>query len=317
MSMKVVAAVGCLAALSTTSVEAQQQFPIRPVRMVTSEAGGGSDFIARIVGQGLTGALGQQVIVDNRGMIGAEITARAAADGYTIMLYGSPLWLSPLMRDKVPYDPVKDFTPITTLVTTPNILVVHPSVPVKNAEELVALARSKPGELNYGAGSAGSTQHLAAELFKALAKVNIVRIPYKGSGPALTGVIGGQVQVMFPSAGSAQPHIKSGRLKALAVSSAQPSALAPGLPPLATAGVPGYESSSPFGLFAPANLPAPLLAQLNQATVKMLNTQDVKDRLFASGVEVVAGTPAQLGALVKNEMTKWGKLIRESGLKEE
>ena len=310
-------AAAALLLASLAAVAQAQPYPIRPVRMVTSEAGGGSDFIARVVGQGLSGALGQQVIVDNRGMIGAEITARAAPDGYTIMLYGSPLWLSPVMRDKVPYDPEKDFAPLTILVTTPNILVVHPSVPVKNAEELIALARSKPGDLNYGAGSAGSTQHLAAELFKAMARVNIVRIPFKGSGPALNGVIAGQVQVMFPSAGSAGPHIRSGRLKALAVSSAQPSALAPGLPPLATSGVPGYESSSPFGLFAPAGTPAALVNQLSQATVRMLNTPDTRERLFNSGVEVVASTPAQLGALVRSEMAKWGKLVREAGLREE
>lgn len=291
-------------------------YPSRPIRMVTSEPGGGSDFVARLIAQGLSGTMSQRVVVDNRGIIAAEIAARAAPDGYTVLLYGSPLWLSPFMRRNLPFDPVKDFSPITLAVSTPNILVVHPSVPATSVRELIAYAKARAGELNYSSASTGSTQHLAAELFKTMAGVDIARVPYKGSGPALTAVLGGQVQLMFPSAGSAAQHVKSGRLRALAVTSARPSDLVPGLPTLA-ASLPGYESASPFGIFAPAKTPAMLIERLNREIVRVLESADVKERFFNSGVETVGSSPAQLAAAVKSEMAKWGKLIRDAGIHEE
>ncbi len=294
-----------------------QPYPNKPLRLATSEPGGGSDFAARLIAQGLTGVIGQRVVVDNRGFIAGDIVARAAADGYTLILYGSPLWLAPFLRKNVPFDPVKDFAPVSLVVNTPNVLVVHPAAGVKSVSELIAIARARPGELNYSSASTGSTQHLGAELFKSMANVNIVRVPYKGSGPALTAVIGGQVQMMIPSAGSESAHVKSGRLRALAVTSAQPSALAPGLPTMAAAGLPGYESSSPFGIFAPAGTPVGIVRQLSTALSKVAGTPDIRDKFFNSGVETVGSTPEQLAATIKIEMAKWGKLIREVGIREE
>jgi len=291
-----------------------QGYPNRPIRIVTSQPGGGSDFIARVIAQSLSESLGQRVVVDNRGIIAAEIALQATPDGYTLLLYGSPLWISPLVRN-VPWDPTKDFAPITWTVDTPNLLVVNPSVPVRSVQDLIALARTKPGVLNYGSSSTGSTQHLAAELFKVMARVSIVRIPYKGSGPALNAVIAGHVQVMFPSAGSAAPHVRSGRLSALAVTTARPSALAPGLPTVAASGLPGYESSSPFGIFAPARTPTAIVNRLNQEIVNVLHRTELKERLFTAGVEVVASSPKELADMVKSEMTKWGLVIKEAHIR--
>jgi tripartite-type tricarboxylate transporter receptor subunit TctC len=285
--------------------------------MLTSEAGGGSDFVARLVAQGMGAHLGQRVVVDNRGMISAEIAKHAAPDGYTLILYGSPLWLSPFLREKLPYDPVRDYAPVSLVVSTPNVVVVHPGVAAQTISELVALAKTKPGTLNYSSASTGSTQHLAAELFKSMAGVNIVRIPYKGSGPALNAVIAGQVQLMFPSAGSATQHVKAGRLRALAVTTAQPSALVPGLPTVAESGLPGYESVSPFGIFAPSKTPDAIIVRLNRDIVRGLSDSEIKTRFNGAGVETVGSTPAELGAMVKSEMAKWGKLIREAGIREE
>jgi tripartite-type tricarboxylate transporter receptor subunit TctC len=285
--------------------------------MLTSEAGGGSDFVARLLAQGMTTHLGQRVVVDNRGIIAAEIAAAAQADGYTILLYGSPLWLSPFLRERLPYDPVRDYAPVSVVVSTPNIVVVHPAVAAQNISELVALAKAKPGSLNYSSASTGSTQHLAAELFKRMSGTDIVRIPYKGSGPALNAVIAGQVQLMFPSAGSAMPHVRSNRLRALAVTTAQPSALVPGLPTVASSGLPGYESVSPFGVFAPLKTPPAVIARLHRDIVLALNDSDIKARFAGGGVETVGSPPAALAALLKSEMAKWGKLIREAGIREE
>lgn len=296
---------------------AAQSYPDKPIRMLTSEAGGGSDFVARLVAQGLGVQLGRRVVVDNRGMVSAEIAANAQADGYTLLLYGSPLWLSPFLRAHLPYDPLRDYAPISLVVSTPNVVVVHPSVAAQTIGELVALAKAKPGALNYSSASTGSTQHLAAELFKRMAGVDIVRIPYKGSGPALNAVIAGQVQLMFPSAGSVMQHVKAGRLRALAVTTAQPSALVPGLPTVAESGLPGYESVSPFGVFAPAKTPAAIIALLNRDIVRGLNDADIKSRFSNAGVETVGSTPAELAAMLKSEMAKWGKLIRDANIREE
>ena len=309
----------CVIALLLCAANAAlaQSYPDKPIRMLTSEAGGGSDFVARLVAQGTSMHLGQRVIVDNRGMVSAEIAKHAQADGYTLILYGSPLWLSPFLRDKLPYDPVRDYAPVSLVVSTPNVVTVHPAVPAQTIAELVALAKAKPGALNYSSASTGSTQHLAAELFKSMAGVNIVRIPYKGSGPALNAVIAGQVQLMFPSAGSATQHVKAGRLRALAVTTAQPSTLVPGLPTVAESGLPGYESVSPFGVFAPANTPAAVIARLNRDIVRGLDDSEIKARFFNAGVETVGSKPAVLAAMLQSEMSKWGKLIREANIREE
>lgn len=294
-----------------------QTYPSKPIYIVTGTAGGASDFVARLVAQGLTGSLGQQVVVENQGsasgIMAAQTVARAPRDGYTLLAYGSPIWIIPLLQDNVPYDPVRDFAPVTLTVSSPNILAVHPSLPVKSVKELIALARARPGDLNYGAGASGGSPHLSAELFKTMASVNMVHIAYRGVGPALTALISGEVQIMFPSAGAAAPHLKSGRLRALAVTTARPSALFPGLPTVAASGLPGYESVSVFGMFAPARTPAALINRLNQEIARALNRKDVKERLFNSGIETVGSSPEEFAATIKSDMAKWGKLIKEVG----
>ena len=296
-----------------------QSYPNKPVRMVVSGIAGSSNFAARLIAQGLTGAFGQQVIVDGRegGVVVPEIVAKAAPDGYTLLLNGSAMWLLPFMRSNVAYDPVKDFSPITLAISTPNILVVHPSVPIKSVKDLIALAKARPGELNCATGNAGTSNHLAAELFKAMAGVNIMRIPYKGIAPALNDLISGQVQLMFGAAAAVTQHIKSGRLRAVAVTSAQPSALAPGLPTVAASGVPGYASVAIFGVLAPAKTPAAIIKRLHQDITRVLDTPEVRTRFFNSGSEVVASTPDEFAAAIKSEMSGLGKLITDAGIRDE
>ena len=294
-----------------------QNFPNKPVRIVTSEPGGGADFVARVIAQGISGPLGQQVIVDNRAavVVPGDIVAKSPADGYTLLVFGGTFWLAPFLRDGVPYDPVRDFAPITLAVSSPNLIVAHPSLTVSSVKELIALSKAKPGELNY-AGVTGASSHLAAELFKAMAGVDLVRIPYKGTGPALNALIGGEVQLMFPSAGAAAPHLKSGRLKALATASRMPSALAPGLPTVA-ATLPGYESASVIGVFAPAGTAATIIARLNREIAQFLRLAETKQRFLAAGTETVGSSPEELAATVKSEMTRLGKVIRDAGIRAE
>jgi len=310
----------CLLALTTAAPFAcglsAQNFPYKPIRIVTSEAGGGNDLASRLIGQGISGALGQPVITDNRGIAGYDLVAKAAADGYTLLLHGAPFWLAPLLQ-KMPYDPVRDFSPITLAIRQPNMVVVHPALPANSIKELIALAKARPNELNYAAASLGSSSHLAAELFKSMAGVSITRVGYKSGGAAANALIGGEVQLLFVSAASAAPFVKSGRVKALAVASAEPSALAPGLPTVAAAGLPGFESVSMAGVFAPAQTPAAIVDRLHREIVQALNRADVKERLFNTGVEVVASSPAQLAATVKSEMSRFGKVIRDAGIRVE
>jgi len=293
-----------------------QDFPNRPIRIVTAEAGGGLDLASRVLAQGLTRNLGQQVIVENRptGIVVGEIVAKATPNGHTLLVTGSSFWLAPFLHDKLPWDPVKDFLPVTLAANTPNLVVVHPAVAAKSISELIALAKAKPGELNYASGSIGSTPHLAPELFKRMASVDIVRVPYKGSGPALIDLIAGQVQVMFPTATGGLPHVKAGRLRALAVTSARPSALVPGLPTVAEA-LPGYESGVMYGVFVPARTPDAIVRRLNQESVRFLNTPEARERYFSAGVEVVGSSPEQLAAAVKSEMARMGKIIRDAGIR--
>ena len=297
-----------------------QPFPAKPIRIVTSEPGGGNDFGARILSVALTEQLGQQILIENRGAAGgaiaAETVAKAAPDGYTLLYYGSNIWLLPYLRKNVPYDPVRDFAPITLTVRAPNILVVHPSLPVKTVGELLTLAKARPSELNYGSGASGSSTQMATELFRYMAGIQLAHIPYKGNGPALNALIAGEVQVAFASPGSVSQHIKSGRLRALGISSAQPSPLLPGLPTVAASGVPGFEAVSMVGVFAGAKTPPVLIARLHQEFVRALARTDVKQKFFNAGVETVGSTPEEFGALVKSEMTRMGKVIRDAGLAE-
>jgi tripartite-type tricarboxylate transporter receptor subunit TctC len=294
-----------------------QSYPYRPVRLITSGLGGSSDFVARLIAQGLTGSLGEQVIVDNRpgGVIPGEILARAQNDGYTLLFSGSTLWLLPFLRDAVPYDPVKDFSPITCAVTSTGIVGVHPSLPVKSVKELIALAKARPGELNFATAGSGGSSHLAGELFRVIAGVDIVAINYKGPAAAMTDLIAGRLQLTFGSAATTLTHVNAGRVRALAVINAQPSALFPGLPTVAAAGLPNYQFDAPLGVFAPARIPPALVKRLNQEIVSVLNRKDVKERLANTGLEVVGGSPEHFGEVIKSEMSTLGKIIKDANIR--
>jgi tripartite-type tricarboxylate transporter receptor subunit TctC len=293
-----------------------QSYPDKPIRIYAPQAGTSVDFVLRLVAETVTASLGQRMIVENRGIIGVEIVAKAPPDGYSLINYTNPLWLMPLLRDNVSWDPVKDFSPISLTVSTPTVLVVHPSLPVKSVKELIALAKARPGELNYGSTSTGNANHIAAELFKSMAGVNIVRVPYKGGAQAVNDLVAGQVHLMFNSAGVAMPYVRSGRLRALAVATAEPSALTTGLPTVAAAGLPGYESTASTGLFAPARTPAAIINRLNREFVRTLQRAEVKERLFNAAIEVVASSPEQLAATIKSEMATIGKVVKDAGLRE-
>jgi tripartite-type tricarboxylate transporter receptor subunit TctC len=309
-------------ALSTAAQAASTDaggFPTKPIRIVTAEAGGGSDFVSRIISQGLSERLGKPVIVDNRGggVVAGEIVSRAPADGYTLIYYGSTLWLLPLIRKDVPYNTGKDFVPVIQGVSTPAVFVVHPSVPAKSVRDVIALAKAAPGKLNYASAAVGTATHVSAELFKYLAGVNIVRVPYKGTGTALNDLLGGQVQMMFAVAASVAIHVKSGKLRGLAVTTARPSPAFPDLPTVAASGVPGYESVQFSGLFAPARTPKPIVDRLNREIRDVLMKPENKERFANSGVDVVAGTPEQFGTNIRREVERVGKVFRSAGIKEE
>jgi tripartite-type tricarboxylate transporter receptor subunit TctC len=296
-----------------------QDYPGKPIRLISPGPGGGADFVARFLAQGLSSALGQQVVVDNRpaGVIPGQVVSKAPPDGYTIMVNGNSFWIAPLMRDGIPYDPVKDFAPITSVVGLPNILVLHPSVPAKSVKELIALARAKPGMLNYGSASAGGSVHLAAELFKHMAGVNIVRISYKSSGASVISLVSGEVHLMFANAPPVVPHVKAGKLRALAVTTLQPSVLFPEVPTIAASGLPGFEVASIYALFAPAKTPAAIVARLNLEAVRFLARTDVKEKFLATGAETTGGTPEDLAAVMQSEIARMGKVIKAAGIREE
>lgn len=291
-------------------------WPSRPVRVVTAAVGGGNDFAARIIAQGLTGSLGQQVIVDNRGgsHIPQMMVAKATPDGYTILAQNNTVWVAPLL-EKVAYDHLTELVPITLTGRAPNVLVAHPSLPVSSVKELIAAAKAAPGEINYASGVVGSSNFIAAEVFKAMAGVNLVRIGYKGTGPALNDVISGQVKLIFATTTSASGHVKSGRLKALAITSAEPSALMPGVPTVAASGVPGYKSEAIYAVWAPARTPQPILKRLHQEIVSVLTTPQNRERFVFSGAEVVASTPEVLAAEIKAETTRLDKVFKSAGIR--
>jgi tripartite-type tricarboxylate transporter receptor subunit TctC len=291
-----------------------QNYPTKPIRIVTAPAGGGNDLPARLIARALSETLGQQLIVDNRPtVLLADIVAKAAPDGYTLLVTGSSHWIAPLL-EKTSYDPVKDFAPITLVDRSPSILVVHPSMPLHSVGQLIALAKARPGELNFSVGGPGTSNFLGAVMFNLMAGVNIARIPYKGSAPALAAVIGGEVHAMFASAGGATPHVRSGRLRALAVASAQPSALAPGLPTLAAAGLPDFVSEALHALFAPAGTPPAVVARLNQEVARYLQSAEAKDIFLKAGVETAPGSPGELTALMKLETARTDKVLKAAGI---
>ncbi len=304
-----------LAAVAMTTSAVAQNYPTRPIRIVTGGTGGGNDIASRLVAQGLTASWGQQVIVDNRpsGVIPGQIVAKSAPDGYTLVVYGSSFWIAPFLQP-TPYEPLKDFAAISLAVSSPNILVINPNVPAHTVRELIAVAKAKPGQLNYGSSGTGASNHLAGELFNVMAGVNIIRVNYKSPGAALNDVIGGQVQIMFASAAAALPQMKSGRIRALAVTSLKPSQLAPELPTVTDSGLPGYEAVSPYGFYAPAKTPAAVISKLNQEIVRVVNQPEIKEKFLIAGIEVVGSSPSQLIAVMQSDMTKMGKLIKDANI---
>jgi len=279
--------------------------------------GGGTDILARALAPRMSESLGGSVIVENRsgagGLVGIEAVARAAPDGYTLLLVSGSLTIIPSLFPNVRYDPVKDFTPVTLATRQPYIAVVHPSLPAKNIRELIALARARPGQVTYASAGSGGAGHLGMELLKTMVKVNIVHIPYKGSGPALIDVLGGHVSLMFASAPSAMPHIKTGRLRALAMTGSQQSAAVPGVPTIAESGLPGFETYGWYGVLAPAGTAPPVIARVHGAIIKAMAAPEVMERIVADGSEAVAGTPEQFADYIKRDIPKWAKVIKESG----
>jgi len=313
-------AIALAAALYAGAGAHAQTYPNKPIRMLAPEPGGGNEVAGRIIARALTESMGQQIVIENRGaasgVIAGELLARAPADGYTILYYGSTIWLLPFMRAKVPFDPIKDFAPVCFATTNPFFVFMHPSVPAKNLRELIALAKAKPGQLNYGSAGSGAATHLVAEMFKMAAGVDITRIAYKGSGAAGSGLLAGEVQLMFVSASVGLPFVKTGRLKALAVASAQPSPLAPDVPTAAAAGLPNFEAASTAGMFAPAKTPRAIVQRLNREIVQALARPEVKEAFERAAIEAVGSTPEQFGEFIKADMAKWGKVIKAAGIHE-
>lgn len=317
--------IGCIVVLTVGSmgVAHAQSYPNKPIRLVVPFiAGGAADLLAREVGQKLAESWGQPVVIENKpgagGVIGAEIVAKAAPDGYTLVL-GTVVThaIDVSMVSKLPYDPIKDFSPITLVGSIANVLVVNPSVPANSVKELIALAKSKPGQLNFASSGSGLSQHLAGELFKTMAGVDIVHIPYKGSIPAITAVVNGESSLILNVLPTTIPQIKAGKVRPLAVTSAKRSAILPDLPTVSEAGLPGFDVVSWFGILAPAGTPKEIVAKLNKEIVKILQMPDVRDRLFKQGAEPLSCTPEQFDAHIKQEIVKWGEVVKKSGAKME
>ena len=308
------------AALISTSVSALD-YPSRPIRYIVPFAPGGpTDIMSRAFAEKIGAAWGQQVVVDNRGgaggTIGAEVVARSAPDGYTVMIgHVGTHAINVSLYQKVGYDPVKDFQPISLLATLPFVLVVNAGFAPRNVKELLVLARAKPGSINFASAGSGGPTHLAGEMFKSAAAIDIVHIPYKGNAAALTDLAGGQVQMMFSNMLTAMPHVRTGRLRALAVSTAKRSPQAPDLPTVAESGVPGFDVTPWYGVLAPAGLPAPLVAKWNREIVRIVPLPDMKEKFVAQGIDLASSTPAEFGALIKSEIPKWRKVVKDTGAK--
>jgi len=313
------------AAIGSASAQtsATGAYPLRAIRMIVPfPPGGPNDILGRVLAQRLSESLGQQVVVDNRGgaggIIGTDLAAKAAPDGYTILLAGTAaLSINPSLRAKLPYDPVRDFAPISLIATAPSVLLIHPSLPVKNVKELIALAKARPGQLNYASAGIGTPPHLAGEMFKNMAKVNMVHVPYKGGGPALTDLVAGHVQLYFSGISSALSLIREGKLKAIAVTSSGRTAVMPDMPTIAESGLPGYEVGNWYAVLAPAATAKDIVGKLNVAIVKALKAPDVSKRVQDLGADPVGSTPEQMSAYMHNEIAKWAKVIRSAGIKPE
>lgn len=325
---KVTIAASLLASIGITITHAlaagapAADYPQRPIRLIVPFAPGGSnDIMARIVGQKFHESMGQQVVVDNRpgasGIIGTTLAAQAPPDGYTVLMMSLTLAVNPSLRRKLPYDTAKDLIPVALVASAPLMLVVNPSIPAKSVKELIAHGKANPGKLNFGSGGPGTTPHLAGEMFKTMAGLQMTHVPYKGGGPALTDLVAGQIQLMLENIPSTLPFVKSGRLRGLAVSGLQRSALIPDLPTLDEAGLKGYEIVGWNGLFVPAGTPKAIVARIHQETVKLLAQPDVKQRLATLGAEAVGSSPAEFARFVKAEIAKWARVVKAAGLKPE
>ena len=295
-------------------------YPSRPIRvLVPYPPGGGADIIARSVSVKLAVHLKQQIVVDNRaggaGSVAHELAARATPDGYTLMVAISALVTNPAVNPHTTYNPVRDFTPLMLIARSPYRVVIFPGLPANTMQEWVALAKAKPGAMSYGSAGSGTAIHLAAELFRMQAGISMVHVPYKGTGPAITDLIAGQIQMMFAGTLSAAPHVKSGRIRALAVTSLKRRADAPDLPTLAETVAPGYEAGEWFSVFAPAGLPKPLIDRLYSELARTVNDSELKERLITGGMDVVGSTPAELGETVKRDYAKWTRVVKDTGLK--
>ena len=297
-----------------------QSYPTRAIKLVVpSSPGGGTDIVARILGQKLSEQLGQQFVVENRAgagtVIGNDLVAKSAPDGYTLLMGLSTLAINPSMYAKLPYDALRDFAPISQSVSACNILILHPSVPAKTVVELIALARAKPGSLTFGSAGMGTNPHLSGELFKSLARIDMVHVPFKGSGQSIISQLAGEIAANFPSVPTAMPYIKAGRLRGLGVTTLKRVEVLPDVPSIAEAGLPGYEATQWFGLLAPAGTPRTIIDRLYQESSRALRSADMKERMTAEGLEVVGGTPEEFASYIRSETEKWTQVIKAAGIK--
>lgn len=309
-------------ALSAFPMDAQSQaYPARSIRMVIGfPPGGGTDIVGRIVAQRLSEALGQSVLPDNRGgaagMIGTEIVAKAPPDGYTVLMaHIAAISILPSLMPKLPYDAAKDFAPISLVAIAPNLLVVHPSLPVRTVKDLIALAKARPGQLQYASPGAGTVQHLAGELFKLQAKVDMLHVPYKGSGQSIVDLVSGQVHLNFDSMPPVMPHVKAGKLRAIAVTSEKRFVLLPDVPSVSEGGVAGFDMSTWWGLLAPGGASKDVIARLHAETAKLLRQADVKERIANVGAETVGNSPEEFGAFIRSERAKYAKIVKDGNIK--
>ena len=317
-TLAITASVALLA--GATSMAGAQAFPTRPIRIIAPYVpGGGVDFVARVIAAKLSETIGQQVIVENRPgggtNIGSELVVRSAPDGYMLLLGGVPNTANMTLFKKPPYDVVKDFAPVTQTTIAPNILAVHPSVPVRSVKDLIALAKSRRGELTFASAGIGSSNHLSGEQFRIMAGLDIVHVPYKGGGAAVTDLLAGQVSMYFGTTPSTVPHVRTGRLRALAVTSAQRSRATPDIPTMSETALPGFEQSAWHGILAPAGTPPAVIARLNSEVVRVLRQPDTIDRMAAQGVDVIGNSPAEFATFIKQDVVKYEKLVKSAGIK--
>lgn len=306
--------------LAQGCARAQEAWPVKPIRLILPfPPGGGTDILGRIISERLSASLGQPVVIENRGgaggNLGAEIAAKSAPDGYTIVLVAPSLAISPSLYSRLNYDPVKDFAPVSLVATVPNVMITHPSVPARTLAEFIALAKTRPGGMNFGSGGNGTSNHLAGELFNIVAGVKLVHVPYKGVNLAMNDVLSGEVQLVVIGVPAASPHIKAGKLRALALIAPRRSPAIPEVPTVAEAGLPDFEVTTWYGVLAPAGTPRPVVTRLNAELVRIMHALELKERLAALATDPVTSTPEEFADYIKREIAKWGEVVRQAGLK--